>query len=112
MGNIEYSCAFTGHRKIPKYELKQISRDLKIKMFELYQKGIKTFIAGGALGFDTLAALTVIKMREKFPDVKLVLVLPCINQTDYWNERDIELYNSIKLKADEVIYISDEYTNT
>ncbi len=38
--------------------------------------GVNTFIDGGALGFDTIAAETVIEMREKYQNIKLVMYLP------------------------------------
>lgn len=80
-------------------------------MYYLYKNGVKNFVSGGALGFDTLAALDVLKMKEKFSDVKLILVLPCANQSVKWNQKEIELYEKIKFKADEIIYVSEEYSN-
>ena len=44
----------------------------------LYQKGIRYYGAGGALGFDAIAAQTVIRLRESCPGMKLILVLPCL----------------------------------
>ena len=37
----------------------------------------------GALGFDTIAAQAVLSVKETYPEVKLILVLPCENQTKY-----------------------------
>lgn len=103
-------CCFTGHRQIPKNEIEKITNRTKTAMYELYQNGVDTFIAGGALGFDTLAALIVLKMKIKFPEVKLILALPCKDQTKFWKENDIEIYESIKKQADQVICLSEEYT--
>ena len=103
-------CCFTGHRQLPKNEVESITKQIKNAMYELYQNGVDTFIAGGALGFDTLAALIVLKMKTKYPEVKLVLALPCKSQTKFWKENDIEIYESIKKQADQVIYLSEEYT--
>ena len=36
---------------------------------------------GGALGFDTLVAKLIINLKIKYPYIKLVLILPCIEQT-------------------------------
>ncbi len=36
--------------------------------------GVNTFIDGGALGFDTIAAETVIEMREKYQKYKTCYV--------------------------------------
>ena len=46
----------------------------------------------------------------QYPDVKLILVLPCLSQTRGWSARDIEIYEDIKNKADKVVYTSQEYT--
>lgn len=68
------------------------------------------FGAGGALGFDTIAAFAVLKLKERYPDIRLILVLPCFSQTRGWSQEDIEIYDDIKQKADKVVYTSQEYT--
>ena len=40
--------------------------------------------------------------------VKLILVLPCVNQTDGWEQSDIDEYERIRVLADEIIYTSEE----
>jgi uncharacterized phage-like protein YoqJ len=72
-------------------------------------RGISRFIAGGALGFDTLAAGTVLRLKKEFPSIRLVLVLPCPEQAQRWKQSDIERYENIKGRADEVIYTSQSY---
>ena len=38
----------------------------------MIEKGVDTFISGGALGFDTQAAIEVLKLKKrKYKDVKL-----------------------------------------
>ena len=77
---------------------------------ELIEKGYENFIAGGALGFDTLAERCVLKLKEKYPDIKLILALPCKDQYKKWNKKDIEIYKEILSLADEKIYVSENYT--
>ena len=67
------------------------------------------FGAGGALGFDTLAAQAVLKLKERYPDIKLILVLPCKTQTSGWRQTDIDEYERIKAAADKVVYTSEVY---
>lgn len=62
------------------------------------------------MGFDTLAAETVLALREKFSQIKLILVLPCKTQADRWNDDDKRRYERIKEQADKVVYTSTEYT--
>lgn len=107
----EKTCCFTGHRFIPANEREQIITKLERTIIELYRQGVVYYGAGGALGFDTIAADTIIRLRETYPKLRLILVLPCISQTAKWkNARDIEHYNQIKELADKVTYTSLEYT--
>ena len=61
------------------------------------------------MGFDTLAANVVIKLRSKYPDIKLILVLPCKTQTRGWKQSDIDEYKRIIKDADKVVYTSENY---
>lgn len=101
---------FTGHRKIPPEQAGALGRQLKSTLIQLINDGYRYFGAGGALGYDTLAAQTVLELKTQCPDVKLILVLPCLSQTRGWSARDIEIYEDIKNKADKVVYTSQEYT--
>lgn len=76
---------------------------------ELIGEGFRYFGAGGALGFDTLAAETVLALRREFPEIRLIMVLPCRDQTRGWRENDIARYERIRAAADKVVYTSDEY---
>ena len=104
------TCCFTGHRVIPLLERHTVSNALENAVIESIENGYRYFGAGGALGFDTLAALTVLRLRNKYPQIKLILVLPCENQTRNWKAADIEKYEHIKLQANKVVYVSKEYT--
>ncbi len=106
----ERTCCFTGHRRILQTELEGIEKRLKATITELYSHGVVYYGAGGALGFDTIAAETVLRLREKYPELRLILVLPCLNQTKGWKAGDITKYNEIKRQANKVVYTSQEYT--
>lgn len=105
------SCCFTGHRDLGERE-NDISSILSDVLESLYDEGYRTFITGGALGFDTLAAKAVIKLRRSKNDVKFELILPCRDQSSRWSYADIRVYNSILTLADKVTYISNEYTRS
>uniref|UniRef100_UPI003FEF540E SLOG family protein n=1 Tax=Candidatus Fimivicinus sp. TaxID=3056640 RepID=UPI003FEF540E len=99
------SCCFTGHRKIPKDDLPKLQKRLRKAVKGLLKQGVTIFYTGGALGFDTLAAQAVLNARRYHPQVKLILALPCRNQAERWKEADRLLYESIKQRADEVVYV-------
>lgn len=106
----EKTCCFTGHRDLPFLKRKMIARKLEQTVIGLIQSGVQYFEAGGALGFDTLAAQTVLKLKKEYPHIKLILVLPCLSQTKGWREEDIQIYETIKAAADKVVYTSQQYT--
>ena len=101
---------FTGHRALDAENISELFSLLESCVWEYAKKGNVSFRAGGALGFDTLAALVVLTAREKYPDITLDLILPCKNQTRGWRDTDIEKYNHILSEANSVTYVSEEYT--
>lgn len=104
------TCCFTGHRQLPSEEQAEIANRLERVIAALYQKGIRYYGAGGALGFDALAARTVIRLRESCHDMKLILVLPCLTQTRGWKPENVAEYERIKAQADKVVYTAQQYT--
>ena len=105
------TCCFTGHRDIAPYTPDTVFEQTKAVVTLLVSKGFKYFGTGGALGFDTIAAQAVMSVKETHPEVKLILVLPCENQTKYWKQQDIDVYNDIKLRADKVKVLALHYYN-
>ena len=104
------TCCFTGHRKIPESELETLKSALSAAIEEKINEGFLYFGAGGALGFDTLAAKAVIELRKSHPEIKLILVLPCENQSARWNESDKQIYRDVIEQADKVIVLQKAYT--
>ena len=104
-------CAFTGHRKIEDRHKIKIESLLSRAIKYAYENGCRTFITGGALGFDTLAAKEIIRFRLSHPDVRLSIILPCKNQSEAWSRSQISLYEYTLANADEIEYVADEYTD-
>lgn len=107
----EKTCCFTGHRHIPSKYLPAISKTLRDTLIFYIEQGYQYFGAGGALGFDTLAAQTILNLKELYPDIKLILVLPCKDQANHWSTQDKVEYERIKACADKVVYTSERYFN-
>lgn len=108
---INQTCCFTGHRRIPLDQLESVTQRLRDAVIASIKDGYLYFGAGGALGFDTLAAQTVLDLKKDYPQIKLILVLPCRTQTRGWKQEDIEEYNRIMKGADKVVYTSNNYYN-
>ena len=102
-------CCFTGHRSIDYSDLLRLDGLLARTITKLAMSGVKIYRAGGAIGFDTLAALKVIELRESL-GLELELILPCRNQSEKWCPRDRKYYDYILSRADRHRYISDVYT--
>ena len=109
----EKSCSFTGHRELPKgADLALLTEKLERAIKALIEKGYTDFYAGGALGFDTLCALTVLKLRYRGYPVKLNLLIPHRTQASAWSQMDKKIYADILSLADKVEYVGEEYTKT
>ena len=107
------SVCFTGHRKITE-DREKLSERLYVLLERLVtEHRITDFYTGGAVGFDTLAALTVLKLRETYPHIKLHLVLPCPfeEQSAGWTETQKDEYRYIASLADTKEFISEHYNN-
>ena len=110
MNDKKSCCCFTGHRIIKAEHASSLPEKLNSILRKLYDGGVRDFISGGALGFDTLAAEAVLALRRELSDIRLILALPCRKQAKGWHKKHIEKYNSILSEADEIIYVSEEYT--
>ena len=103
------ACCFTGHRELPKDQIDRIWSELMSSVEALVLAGVEEFRAGGALGVDTLAALAVLRLKEKYPHIRLVLMLPCADQDKNWSDTSRRRYEEIKLAADEVNVLAQHY---
>lgn len=106
------TCSFTGHRRIRLEDKDALASLLKRGVKYAYDQGCRRFLAGGAIGFDTMAALAVLELRDSHPDARLVLVLPCRDQDRYFSFEQKKTYRAILDSADELIYTSEVYTDT
>ena len=104
-------CSFTGHRVIPTQHLNAVIALLHREIAYAYEQGCRDFYCGGALGFDTLAAECVLSLKDRFRDIRLVMLLPCVDQDRMWNAAQRARYKRILSLADEVAYVCREYND-
>lgn len=108
----EMVCCFTGHRDFPHEQMEAVLTRMTAAVDRLYKQGIRTFLVGGARGFDTIAAIQLINLRRHlYPQLKLVLVRPCTGQADRWPAQEQALYNTVRREADLDILLADHYYN-
>ena len=67
------SCFFIGHREVDDRLLPRL--ELVIDRL-IREEGVRYFYVGGYGDFDRVAAAAVRRMKQKYPDITLMLVLP------------------------------------
>lgn len=106
----EKACCFTGHRNILADHESCLWDLTQRAVISLAKRGYRYFIAGGALGFDTLAAEVVLALRDMgYPEIKLILAIPCEGQAAAWSAEDVKKYDQIRADADEVRVLAPRY---
>ncbi|MDR2025457.1 MAG: DUF1273 domain-containing protein [Hungatella sp.] len=111
-----FSCAVTGHRPTRfkfKYKentsgCKRLKKRLHDQFVLLYEKGVRKFYVGGALGVDMWAAEILLRLKEQsgFEEVDLTVVLPFQGHDENWDERSKIRMQFIRNHA-RVIIVSD-----
>ncbi len=71
----EKICTFSGNRTLSHPE-KRVKEAIEKMVLSLAEEGFVRFRAGGADGFDQLAAEAVIKARQQHPHLQLEILLP------------------------------------
>lgn len=102
----------SGHRRLPQ-DSTELQANLEKAIIELIERGVVFFGNGGAVGFDALAATTVLKLKKDYPHIRLVMVLPCPpeQQSLKWNDEQKKRYYEILEQADKVRILSPRYTD-
>ena len=111
-------CCFTGYRpsKFPfplnkrNGEYIEFENLLTETILSLFEDGCATFISGVAMGFDIIAAETVLELKRcsKAP-VKLICAVPFKAQSDTFTDEWKARYNAVLSAADSIIYTSENY---
>lgn len=113
--------AFTGHRpnKLYGYDKNEEGNQKileimgkKIEQYIIDNNGEVEFTSGMALGTDIWLADIVVKLRRKYPKVKLHCALPIENHSKMWNKKDKAIHSKMLDKADSYEIVSEgDYTS-
>ena len=103
------SASFTGHRQV--ISCRQTAERVKDAIRYCYKNGIRFFYAGGAVGFDTIAAEAVLSLKEELTDIVLIIVVPFPGQDKYFKMENKKRYMNIFNRADEVVTVSGSFSN-
>lgn len=116
----ESTVCFSGHRpeKLPdcgsdfSQTIKAIKSVLYKEIIHSTESGYKTFITGLARGVDLWAGEIILELKARGMPLKLIAVFPYQGHGDSFRGMDKFTLGNIVLKADEKIYVSEEYTRT
>ena len=106
---IEKTCCFSGHRTIPEDERAELESRLEAVARTLIDEGFVYFGTGGAVGFDALAARVILRLKDEYEHIRLIVVRPCKDQAAHWDVRDREEHEWICSRADKVVSLFDTY---
>ena len=110
-------CAFTGHRpqKLPFGfdESDPRCREFKLRIEAsievLIVNGFTHFISGGALGMDMFAAEAVLRLKRKYPHIRLEMAIPFRGQSERWAVEYRERYERLIAHADMMTVLGDVF---
>jgi len=105
----EISACFTGHRQMPPDAMRPAIERVTEEIVRLAEKGITHYYAGGAVGFDLMASVTVLNMKQTIPALTLTLALPCPDHRKDWSRVDRALFERVFARADETVLVNDTY---
>lgn len=87
-------CTFFGHRDFKRLEYNDYIKE--IFDYLIVKKGVSEFLSGGMGNFDRICEGTVRKLKKKYPDIKLKLILTQPGRRSLEiAKRDIELYDEV-----------------
>lgn len=75
---------------------------LKRQLRQLIEEGLEWIFISGNLGVELWCAEVVYELKIEFPQLKLAVVTPFLNQEERWKEETQMYYKSIVSKADYV----------
>ena len=89
----ERTCCFAGHRDIPADRLQMVMTGTEAKVRELISQGYRYFGIGGAMGYDTIVAEMLFRLREReYPEIKIILVYPFDGFISRWSDSQQATY--------------------
>lgn len=111
---------FTGHRKLHEQYYNgsvdkpgiwtDVYRALYAILEQMYKECmVRNFIAGGAIGVDTLAAQAVLALKAVYPDVQLIIARPFPSQASKWPKQSQALAIAIEKNANVIDVSPDPY---
>jgi uncharacterized phage-like protein YoqJ len=77
-----------------------IQKAIKKELLSMIEDGLEWVLISGQLGVELWAAEAVFELQLEFPDLKLAVITPFLDQEATWNENNKEWYESVLAQAD------------
>ena len=104
----EKSVCFSGHRRV--YEPAEILRaKVREALLGLIGEGVRRCYCGGATGFDLLCGEVVSELIRAGEPLRLVMAIPCPEQTKYYSAEDRLRHETLCNAASECVTVSPRY---
>ncbi|WP_026021917.1 DUF1273 domain-containing protein [Bacillus timonensis] len=92
--------------------IRYIKLALKNRLIPLIEDGLEWVIISGQLGVELWAAEMTYELQEEYPELKLAVITPFLDQEEKWNETNKEYYQFILSQASYVNSITNrKYDN-
>ncbi len=93
---------FKQNHPAAKYIKSAIARELK----SLQDEGLEWVVITGQPGVELWAGQVVCELQEDWPELKLSVITPFLDQENKWSEANREWYESVVMDADHVDSVS------
>lgn len=100
---------FTGHRPdklgCTRREEDELRLRLHSRIIQAVSEGFTDFYCGMALGSDIIAGELVVSLRQQYPELRLIAVIPFPEQSRSWNDSWRARWISLVQLADEKVVL-------
>ncbi|MGX6442523.1 DUF1273 domain-containing protein [Neobacillus sp. K501] len=83
-----------------------IKAAIKKSLIPLIEEGLEWILISGQLGVELWAAEVVYELQLEYPEIRLAVITPFLDQETSWSENNKEWYDSILAQADFVDSVS------
>nr|WP_281244210.1 DUF1273 domain-containing protein [Anaerobacillus arseniciselenatis] len=82
--------------------IKYIKKVLQKRLISFIEEGLEWVIISGQLGVELWCGEVVLQLKQEYPQLKLAVLTPYLNQEERWNDLKKEQYQSVLQQADYV----------
>ena len=103
----EHALCFTGHRpdKLSQDSEDELRLRLQQRIIQAISEGYTIFYCGMALGTDIIAGELVVSLRQQYPELQLIAVIPFPEQSRGWPQSWRTRWNRLMRRADEKVIL-------